>query len=319
MIITRTPFRVSFCGGGSDMASFYEKHGGCVLSSAINKYMYLLIHPFFDPNTTVLKYSKTEIVHDPSEIEHRYFRAVLGEMGINGVGTGLGSSSSFMVGLLHSICCYNGKYVSKETLASEACRYEIEMLGLPAGKQDQYAAAYGGLNFYTFNKDGSVFVEPIVMSGDKRSELEQNLLMFYIGDSHDSSAILSEQRKNIADGERESSQLKMCELARELKAALERGNLAAMGELMDENWQLKRTLASGITSPFIDEKYELALSLGATGGKLLGAGGGGFLLFYAPPERQGQLTEKLGLKRLPFNFDMQGSGVVYIGDKPDTL
>ncbi|MDO4565789.1 MAG: GHMP kinase [Oscillospiraceae bacterium] len=329
MIITRTPFRVSFCGGGSDLPSFYTKHGGCVLSAAINKYMYLLIHPYFDSSTTILKYSKTEIVSDYSQIEHRYFRAILEEFDIKGVeltsiadipsGTGLGSSSSFLVGLLHSIYSYRGKFVSREKLARQACHYEINVIGMPIGKQDQYAAACGGLNFYRFNKDGSVFVEPVIISAEKRRQLEENLMLFYIGNIHDSAAILFEQQKNISEGERERSQLEMCSLALELKIRLEEGDLDAAGELMHKNWLMKRTLASGISSAIIDEKYELALSLGATGGKLLGAGGGGFMLFYVPKEKQQALREGLGLKQLPFSFDMQGSSVIYVGERPDTL
>lgn len=329
MIITRTPFRVSFCGGGSDMPSFYQKHGGCVLSAAINKYMYLLTHPYFDSETTILKYSKTEKVTDVNDIDHRYFRAVLGAFGIKGVeitsiadipsGTGLGSSSSFIVGLLNSLYCYEGKFVSKEKLASEACRFEIDVIGMPIGKQDQYAAACGGLNFYTFNRDGSVFVDPVIMSADARERLERGLMLFYVGDMHDSAKILAEQQRNISSGERERGQLEMCSLARELKERLEGGDAAAAGELMHKNWLLKRTLASGITNPLIDEKYELALSLGATGGKLLGAGGGGFMLFYAPEDKQAAVREGLGLRQLPFGFDLQGSCVLYVGDKPDTL
>ena len=173
MIITRTPFRVSFCGGGSDLPAFYEKHGGCVLSTGIDKYMYLSVHPSFRKEETILKYSKTEIVDDVKKIEHLYFKNILQRLDIQGVeitstadipaGTGLGSSSSFTVGLLHSLYSYKGKFVSKEQLAKEACEVELQDLGQPIGKQDQYAAAYGGFNFYTFNKDGSVFVEPLMM------------------------------------------------------------------------------------------------------------------------------------------------------------
>ena len=173
MIITRTPFRVSFAGGGSDIASFYEKHGGCVLSTAINKYMYISVHPSFDGEETVLKYSETETVKDIADIKHKYFKQVLTDLQIKGVelvstadvpaGTGLGSSSSFTVGLLNSLYAYKGVYAGKERLANEACEIEIEKLKNPIGKQDQYAAAYGGLNFYEFRRDGSVTVEPVIM------------------------------------------------------------------------------------------------------------------------------------------------------------
>lgn len=329
MIITRTPFRVSFAGGGSDIASFYEKHGGCVLSTSINKYMYISVHPSFELQDTVLKYSETEIVKDISEIQHKYFRSVLDMLRINGVeivstadipaGTGLGSSSSFTVGLLHSLYSYKGKFVSKEKLASKACEIEINILKNPIGKQDQYAAAYGGLNFYSFNKDGSVFVEPIIMKPEMFQRLENNLMMFYTGKVHSASSILAEQSKNITAGDKELNQLKMCELARELREELQHNNVDAMGEILHEGWKLKRTLAAGISNPFVDEMYELAIRKGAVGGKLLGAGGGGFLLFYVPENRQQEVRAALNLTQMPMSFDRQGSSVIYVGSKPDIL
>ena len=329
MIITRTPFRVSFAGGGSDIASFYEKHGGCVLSTAINKYMYISVHPSFDRQQTVLKYSKTETVSDINEIEHHYFKQVLSNLDIKGVelvstadipaGTGLGSSSSFTVGLLHTLYCYKGKYVSKERLAVEACDVEIEQLKNPIGKQDQYAAAYGGLNFIEFRKDGGVIVEPVIMSSQSLRKLESNLMMFYTGQLHSASEILKEQKQNIKFGDKETNQLKMCELARELREELQNDNIDAMGEILHQNWLLKKTLASGISNPAIDEAYEKAISAGATGGKLLGAGGGGFLLFYVPEDRQQDVKTAIGLPQMPVAFDRQGSAVIYVGDKPDFI
>lgn len=329
MIITRTPFRVSFAGGGSDIASFYEKHGGCVLSTSINKYMYISVHPSFELQDTVLKYSETEIVKDISDIQHKYFRSVLDMLRINGVeivstadipaGTGLGSSSSFTVGLLHSLYSYKGKFVSKEKLASKACEIEIDILKNPIGKQDQYAAAYGGLNFYSFNKDGSVFVEPIIMKTETFQRLENNLMMFYTGKVHSASTILAEQSKNITEGDKEQSQLKMCGLARELREELQHNNVDAMGEILHEGWKLKRTLAAGISNPFVDEMYDLAIRKGAVGGKLLGAGGGGFLLFYVPEKRQQEVRAALNLTQMPMSFDRQGSSVIYVGSKPDIL
>ena len=329
MIITRTPFRVSFAGGGSDIASFYERHGGCVLSTAINKYMYISVHPSFDHKETVLKYSKRETVTEIGKIEHNYFRQVLTNLNTSGVeivstadipsGTGLGSSSSFTVGLLHALYCYKGKYVSKERLASEACEVEIEQLGNPIGKQDQYAAAYGGLNFIQFKKDGSVFVEPVIMNHDSFHELESNLMMFYTGQLHSASAILKEQKQNITAGEKEANQLKICELAQELREELQNNNIDAMGRILHQNWLLKKTLANGISNPKIDEAYEKALSAGAIGGKLLGAGGGGFLLFYVPQEKQCAVKKAMNLPQLPMSFDRQGSAVLYVGDKPDFI
>lgn len=327
MIITRTPFRMSFAGGGSDIASFYEKHGGCVLSTSLNKYMYISIHPSFEAMDTVLKYSQTETVKDIEQVNHRYFKEVLQLLRIKGVeitstadvpaGTGLGSSSSFTVGLLHALYSYKGKFVSKEKLARKACEIEIERLKNPIGKQDQYAAAYGGLNFYEFNKDGSVFVNPIIMRNGLYDQLEKNLMMFYTGQLHSASEILKEQSSNVTQGDKEQNQIEMCELARELRTELQHNNIDAMGEILDEGWKLKRTLANGISNPIIDECYEKALRAGAIGGKLLGAGGGGFLLFYVPENRQSEVRSAVNLPQMPFKFDRQGSTVIYVGNKPD--
>lgn len=328
MIITRTPFRVSFAGGGSDLASFYIKHGGCVLSTAINKYMYVSIHPSF-VGETVLKYSKTEVVDSLDKIQHKYFRQMLKMHDISGIeivstadvpaGTGMGSSSSFTVGVLHALYAYKGKYVSKEKLAAEACDVEIRYLGNPIGKQDQYAAAYGGMNFYEFNKDNSVAVEPIIMDEEAKKNLQDNLMLFYTGKLHSASDILKQQSENIKTGEKENNQLKMCDLARNLRDELQKNNIDAMGEILHENWILKKTLASEISNPMIDALYEKAMKAGATGGKLLGAGGGGFLLFYAPKEKQSTIKSEIGLPQLPVSFDRQGTSVIYVGDKPDFI
>lgn len=325
MIITKTPFRVSFCGGGSDMANFYEKYGGCVLSTSINKYCYISIHPYFNENQTLLKYSENELVDSPDQIRHRIFRQVLTDMGIHGVeisstadipgGTGLGSSSTFTVGLLNSLNCYKGKFVSKDKLAKLACEVEIEKLGNPIGKQDQYGAALGGLNFIKFNQDGSVSHEPILMEGKTYKELQKNLLMFYTGTTRSANTILAEQTRNITSEDKARNLLKMCGLAKDMKIALENNDISSFGKILDEGWQLKKELASGIANPAIDEAYEIAMKNGALGGKLLGAGGGGFLLFYCEEEKQGQLKKAIGLKELDFSFERDGTSVIYIGDK----
>lgn len=325
MIITKTPFRVSFCGGGSDMANFYEKYGGCVLSTSINKYCYISIHPYFNENKTLLKYSENELVDSPDQIRHRIFRQVLTDMGIHGVeisstadipgGTGLGSSSTFTVGLLNSLNCYKGKFVSKDKLAKLACEVEIEKLGNPIGKQDQYGAALGGLNFIKFNQDGSVSHEPILMEGKTYKELQKNLLMFYTGTTRSANTILAEQTRNITSEDKARNLLKMCGLAKDMKIALENNDISSFGKILDEGWQLKKELASGIANPAIDEAYEIAMKNGALGGKLLGAGGGGFLLFYCEEEKQEQLKKAIGLKELDFSFERDGTSVIYIGDK----
>jgi D-glycero-alpha-D-manno-heptose-7-phosphate kinase len=316
---------MSFCGGGSDLPSFYTKHGGCVIGTSINKYMYICVHPYFNPQQTLLKYSKTELVSNVHEIEHKIFNCVLNDMRVEGVeiasiadipsGTGLGSSSAFTVGLLHTLSCYQGQYRSKLWLADKACHIEIEMLGNPIGKQDQYAAALGGFNFIRFNQDDTVSYEPVMMSAETNRTLQQNLVMFYLGETRSANTILAEQKKMLDDERGVKSTLEMCALAQEMKTTLERNDLSNFGALLNENWRLKQTLAAGITNPEINELYEKALNAGASGGKLLGAGGGGFLLFYCEREKQERLRLTLGLKPTPFSFEREGTSVVYIGDE----
>lgn len=324
MIITRAPFRVSFCGGGSDLPSFYEQHGGCVLSTSIKKYIYLTLHPYFNSEEILLKYSKTELVQDYQSINHKIFKQCLKDFKLDGVeitstadvpaGTGLGSSSTFTVALLHLLNTYNEKAVSKEILAKEACKIEIEKLGEPIGKQDQYAAAYGGLNFYTFQPNGSVTVEPIVMKQQSYDQLEKNLLMFYTGDVRSASGILAEQSQNVKEKAKAQNQLSMCALAKVLKTELENNNIDTMGALLHETWIRKKELASGISNPVLDDLYNAAIKAGAEGGKLLGAGGGGFLLFYVKPENQTNVRTALKkLKEMRFAFDYTGSSVIFVG------
>jgi len=325
MIITKTPLRVSFCGGGSDIAAFYEKYGGCVLSTSINKYMFIMIHPYFHEGMTVLKYSKTEVVKDIKDIEHRIFNCVLNMYGLSGVeitsmadipaGTGLGSSSSFTVGLLNTISAYMGKLVSKPKLAELACEIEIKHLGSPIGKQDQYAAATGGLNFIRFNTNDSVTVEPLLVKKSVINELQSNLLMFYSGEVRNANEILTEQIKNSVQSEKVSNLKQMCRLAEVMKEELEKGNISAFGDILNESWLLKKTLASGISSGYIDEIYETAIKSGAKGGKLLGAGGAGFFLFYCEKDKQNELRSALKLKELPFAFENDGSSIIFVGDK----
>ena len=325
MIITRTPFRISFCGGGSDLPSFYEKYGGCVLSTSINKYMYISIHPYFYPDKTHLKYSQNELVDNIDNIKHTIFNCVLNEMGVEGVeitstadvpaGTGLGSSSAFTVGLLHTLYSYKGKYRSKADLAKQACEIEIDKLKSPIGKQDQYAAALGGLNYIHFDQDGTVNHVPIMMKANTYKKLQKNLIMFYLGTSRVANDILSQQNKNMDKDANTNALLKMCELTREMKTSLEKNDLSGFGSMLHENWKLKQSLASGITDPKINEIYEKGINAGASGGKLLGAGGGGFMLFYCETERQEGLCNTLGLKPLDFSFERDGTSVIYIGDK----
>ncbi len=323
MIITRAPFRVSFCGGGSDLPSFYEKFGGCVLSTTIRKYMYLTIHRYFYKDQLVLKYSQTETVSNYDDIKHKYFRQCLKDFGLMGVeissmadipsGTGLGSSSSFVVALLHLLHTYKGEYVSKYKLAKDACEIEIEKLGEPIGKQDQFAAAFGGLNFYEFFPGGFVNVEPIIMAPESYQELEKNILMFYLGGEHSASTILKEQSQNVKMVDKSRIQQQMCEITRTLKEELQKNNIDAMGELLHNNWMLKKTLASGISNPLIDETYNTAMEAGALGGKLLGAGGAGFMIFYVKPEKQEAVRSALkNLREMDFEMDNSGASIVFV-------
>lgn len=324
MVITRTPFRISLCGGGSDIKSFYEKHGGCVLSTTINKYMYITSHPSFDKKTTVLKYSKTETVNEINEIEHDIFRECLKKEKLEGLeitsiadvpqGTGLGSSSSFTVGLLKNLKCHKREYISKEDVAAYACDIENNVVHTTNGKQDQYAAAFGGLNFYQFNKDGSVDVEPVLMGHEAYKQLEKNLIMIYVGGEHKASEILEEQSKNIVSAkDKELGQKKIMEMTYDLKRELEHDNIDYVGKILNENWKIKKTLASGISNPQFDEWYDRGIKAGATGGKLLGAGGSGFFLFYVPEKNQEEFRKQMSdLPEMEFKFDHQGTTVIFV-------
>ena len=258
MIISRTPFRVSFAGGGTDLPSFYRNEMGAVLSTSINKYVYIAIHPFFDPNKIQLKYSKTELVSSIDEIQHPIFREVLSSFNLSGIdlnsiadipsGTGLGSSSSFTVGLLNAIHAYQNKAISGDTLAKLACEIEIDRLGSPIGKQDQYAAAYGGLNLITFYPDETVNIEKIIMDPLKKKELEENLVMIYTGDVRSANSILRQQNEANHAKENIQSQSEMVKLALNLKQMLENNNIDDFGRYLHEGWLLKKSLTKDISN-----------------------------------------------------------------------
>ena len=326
MIITKTPFRISFVGGGSDIEDFYAGRQGAVLSTSINKYMYISSHKFFEENLVRVKYSETETVDNISNLNHPILRVALEKFNIRGgleissiadipSGTGLGSSSSFTVCLLHNLYTVAGKFVTKERLAAEACEIEIEILKEPIGKQDQYAAAYGGLNVFKFNSNGSVSVEPIHLPKDIYNELESNLMMFYTGSQRKASSILTEQKKNIAKEDKVKNLEEMVGLVWELRDCLYKGNLEDFGKILHQNWILKQKLASSISNDDINLYYEKAMKNGALGGKLLGAGGGGFLLFYCEKQHQEKLRQAmLPLKEFDFKFDQEGSKLIYVGE-----
>jgi len=322
MIITKTPFRISFVGGGSDLEAFYSQHPGAVLSTSINQYMYISSHHYFEPNQVRVKYSQTETVENLADLKHPILKTVLEKFGLNGIeissiadipgGTGMGSSSSFTVGLLHNLYTATGKKITKAELAKEACNIEINLLNEPIGKQDQYAAAFGNMNVIRFEKNGTTEVTPVNISTAAKEELESNLLMFYLGTQRKASDILAEQKKNTASIDKFTALKRMVDLVYEMQKSLEEGHLNDMGKILHENWILKQQLASSISNPEISECYETALQNGATGGKLLGAGGGGFMLFYCPRDNQSKLINALSkLRRFDFKFEDKGSSVIY--------
>ena len=309
------------------MPDFYSQHAGAVISTTINKYMYISSHRFFEPDQIRVKYSKTETVKNVNDLQHPILREVLNQFGITGglevssiadvpSGTGLGSSSSFTVGLLHNLSVNRNKTITKEFLAREACRVEIDLLKEPIGKQDQYAAAFGGLSVFEFNSNGSVSVEPVLVNSDTLSQLEQNLLMFYTGDQRSASHILAEQKKNISDDKKFQSLKQMVSLVADAKQSIVTNRLDDFGKILHENWLLKKSLASGISNHTINQAYDAALQAGAIGGKLLGAGGGGFLLFYAPQEAQTAVRQSLkSLRKFDFKFENEGSKLIHYSDE----
>jgi D-glycero-alpha-D-manno-heptose-7-phosphate kinase len=330
MIITKTPFRVSFVGGGSDLAAFYSKSPGAVLSTTIDKFMYVSSHKFFEEDKIRIKYSQTETADHRDKINHPIVREVLNKFQIKGgveissnadipAGTGLGSSSSFTVGILHNLHTVSGRFAPKSQLANEACDIEINKLKEPIGKQDQYAASFGGLNVIKFNPSGTVDVEPIHLNKKTYETLQDNLVMFYTGAQRDTSSILTEQKNNMQQQNKFKIMQQMVSLVWEMRDALYGGDLNQFGTLLHKNWLLKQQVASNINNPQINSWYNKALQNGAIGGKLLGAGGGGFLLFYCEKEKQDKLRTALSpLKEMKFNFENEGTKLIYVGDEHGT-
>jgi D-glycero-alpha-D-manno-heptose-7-phosphate kinase len=324
MIISRTPTRISFVGGGSDMPSYYRRHGGAVLSTAIKRFIYITVNEKFD-NRIRLSYSRTEEVDCFDQIQHPLVRNVLDMEKINrGIeitsvadipsrGTGLGSSSAYTVGLLNVIHAFNGRFVGKEVLAEQACEVEIGRLKEPIGKQDQYAAAYGGFNFIRFNPDDSVDVEPLTHLWSTIEKVESSLLVFYTGVTRAAGTILAEQKSNVdARKDTRDTLNRMVQLAEKLRDEIVVGNVSSFGEILHESWMLKRQLATGVSSGLIDDLYKRGRAAGAVGGKILGAGGGGFLLLTAPPERHEAIVRALAdYRRMQMWFERLGSVIVF--------
>lgn len=324
MIITKTPFRMSFFGGGTDIESFFREHGGAVISTTFDKYCYVNVRhlPRFFDYTTHLTYSKQEYVNDVEEIKHPAIRNAMKMLDMHEIRltyeadlparSGLGTSSSFAVGMLNAFYCLKGKYADKKKLADEAIYLERELCREAGGWQDQIAASFGGMNRIQFNTDGTYEVRPIIIYPERKKQLNENLLMFFTGFTRVSSDM---QKANTAGYKERIRQLQnMCGLVNEAGAVLEdkHGDLDDFGRLLDKTWRLKRQTGGAITTKFIDNLYEKGIAAGALGGKLLGAGGGGFLLFYVQPERRMSVMEAMkDLVYVPFCFEDGGTQVIH--------
>jgi D-glycero-alpha-D-manno-heptose-7-phosphate kinase len=325
MIVSRAPVRFSLGGGGTDLPSYSSVHGGFLVAAAIDKYIYVSANKrFYD--SIRLAYSKTETVDAVDQIDHRIFRESLRLAGIHQSieltsvadvppNSGLGSSSSFTVALLNALHTFKHEFVSSEQLAREACHIEIDVLKAPIGKQDQYIAAYGGITAFTFNPDGSVEIERLPIRPEVLDELESNLLIFYSGVEREASKVLAEQGKTIQKNTDSAVERmhRIKQLGKDTQAILLSGKIDAYGELLHEHWMNKRKLASNMTDSVIDEHYEAARHAGAVGGKLMGAGGGGFFMFYATHADRRRVYAALtarGLKPLRFRFDSSGARIV---------
>lgn len=320
MVVTKTPLRISFCGGGSDIEYFYSKHGGAVLSTAIDKYIYVAINKKFNKGYRVT-YSLMENVQEVEEIKHPIVRHSLDYLDFNddieivtisdipSSGSGLGSSSSFTVGLLNALYAYRNIQIDKHELAEKSCHLEIKVCNEPIGKQDQYAAVFGGLNFIVFNQNGTVEVNKLNIKKDVKSNLQNNLMFFYTGITRSASKILIDQRQHASTAASEINMKKIVELTYLMKQELESGSLDNFGSILHESWILKKSLSKLISNQNIDEWYKLAINCGALGGKILGAGSGGFLMLYCPnKEIQAKIEAKLNfLRRVHFKFESDGT------------
>ncbi|MFZ4854802.1 MAG: GHMP kinase [Desulfuromonadaceae bacterium] len=324
MIISRTPLRMSFTGGGSDIPAFYQKYGGAVISTTIDKYVYVNVNKKFD-NGIRISYSKTEEASCVTDIEHPLVRASMEHLKLHGgieittiadipsKGTGLGSSSTFTVGLLHALNAYLGRYVTSEQLGADSCYIEIDRCGAPIGKQDQYAAAFGGFNLIEFNSDDSVVVTPIICQRETTREIEQNIIVFFTGIARNASTLLARQSEEVSSGEAKQQVLRrMVALTHDLRRELQNNRTHVFGEILHENWNLKKSLTNGISTAEIDEWYESAMKAGAIGGKILGAGAGGFLMFYAPRSTHETICSALPmLRKIDISFDPLGSRIIF--------
>jgi len=324
LIVTRSPLRISLGGGGTDLPSYYKKHTGFLISAAIDKYVYLTIHKTFIEEI-LIKYSKLERVNSVDEIEHPIIRETLKELNMTGnyieissladipAGTGLGSSGSFTTALIKALYAHNNQIISTRFLAEQACKIELDLLKEPIGKQDQYIAAFGGITTFEFMPDERVEIAPVNLSKETLYNLEDNLVLFFTGYSRSASSILKEQddKSKTDDAEMTDNLHFVKELGKQSLVALESGDLVKFGELMNVHWEHKKKRSGGMSNNKIDEWYDLAMKNGAVGGKLIGAGGGGFLMFYT--EDKMKLRHSLmnaGLEEVRFRFDFEGTKVV---------
>jgi D-glycero-alpha-D-manno-heptose-7-phosphate kinase len=321
MIISQTPYRVSFAGGGTDLPAFYRREHGAVLSTAIDQHVYVNVHRRFEPTIRVA-YSRIEIAQGVGAVEHDLVREAMRLVGIEEpleittigdvpAGTGMGSSSTLTAGLLTALYAHRGRIVDRDRLAQEACQIELDVLKKPIGRQDQYAAAFGGLNYIRFNPDDTVDVEPVPASSETLAEFERHVLLVYTNQTRSADAILQRQSDSTAD--KMDVLRRMRDLAGRMRESLAGlGNLNEFAKLLHEGWELKRSIGCGISSSSVDQLYDKARRAGAEGGKLLGAGGGGFLLLMAPPDRHRAIREALGRpQELNFRFARHGSRIIF--------
>lgn len=327
MIISRTPFRVSLVGGGSDLRQYYRTRPGSVVTTAIKRYMYVTVNKRFD-RTVRVSYTKTEIVHRSRDLQHDLIREALDLVGIDGgveittiadlpAGIGLASSSTVTVGVLNALHAFRGRHVSAEDLAKQACEIEVERLKRPIGKQDQYIAAYGGFQHIRFNPDESVEVNPIICTNDTHQRIASQLMLFYTGMQRSASTVLRDTKRRLeAGGGVHETMDQMVDLADELRGRLHRQDARHIGRILRDAWELKKRTGSRVTNPRLDGYYRRALKAGADGGKILGAGGGGCLLVSARRTRQAAVRRTLqaaGLTELPFGLEPEGSKIIYVG------
>lgn len=329
MIISQTPLRISFAGGGTDLPGFYRDHAnrGAVVSTAINWYIYITVNRREFDDKIRVSYSKTEVVEHIDQLEHNIIResmkmagvekgveiVYMADIPLTSAGSGLGSSSALAVGVLNSLYAYMGHHASADQLAREACKIEMQILNHPIGKQDQYAAAYGGFNFIQFNQDESVFVDPIICQSEIKRKLESKLMLFYTGLSRHSSNILAEQELDIDT--KLDCYHKLVELSSLMHERLCQNDLSTIGEILHEGWMYKSQLGKNISSPQIDDWYQRTRSAGAVGGKVSGAGGGGFLLLYCDEEKQDAVRRAIPeLKCYSLEFAPQGSKIIYVSE-----